>query len=96
MLLWAWLIDKVEVRHSSILICKTMGKNRKKKMLAKNRTSQRKTQIQIFNLDLRPHLVSPLSSGRGGHRATPLTRSRSPCLGIREALDEPNLKVPRF
>ena len=27
---------------------------------------------------LKPHLVTPLSLGRGGHRSTPLTRSKNP------------------
>ena len=74
------LVHKIEVRHNGVLICRTMEKNRKIS-LAKNRTNQRKIYIEIFNLDLRPHLVSPLSSGRGGHRATPLTQSKSPYLG---------------
>ena len=30
--------------------------------------------FKIINLDLKPHMVSPLLLGRGGHRATPLKR----------------------
>ena len=28
--------------------------------------------FQVINLDLKPHLVAPPSSGKGGHRPTPL------------------------
>ena len=38
--------------------------------------------FEMINLDLKPHLVSLLLLGRGGHRATPLKRLRSLCLDI--------------
>ena len=62
--------------------------------LAKNNANQRKFHIQtqkkkkrkgdnfnIINLDLEPHLVSPLSSDRGGQRVTPLIGLKSPFFG---------------
>ena len=37
-----------------------------------NRRKGEGDDFEIISLDLKPHLVSPLLSGRGGHRATPL------------------------
>jgi len=35
--------------------------------------------FEVIELDLKPHLAALLSSGKGGHRATPLKRSGNPC-----------------
>ena len=38
--------------------------------------------FEIVNLDLEPHLVSPPSTNKGGHHATPLIGSKNPFLGF--------------
>ena len=36
-----------------------------------NMSKREGSNFKIINLDLKPHLVSPLLSGKGGHHATP-------------------------
>ena len=38
--------------------------------------------FEIVNLELEPHLVSPPSLGKGGHRATPPIGSKNPFSGL--------------
>ena len=44
-----------------------------------DQTHMNRENLQISTLDLRPHLAVPLSLGREGHHAIPLTRSKNPC-----------------
>ena len=42
-----------------------------------NISQEKKGDLEV--IDLKPHLAAPLSSGRGGHRVTPLKRSGNLC-----------------
>ena len=53
-------------------------KKKKKKKKKEEEEEHKRSNLKITILSLKPHLVSPFSSGRGGHRVIPLTRSRSP------------------
>ena len=75
------LVHEIEVRHNSVLICRTMKRNRKIS-LAKVEPIKGKFTYNYSNLDLRPHLVSPLLLGWEGHHTTPLIQSRSLYLGL--------------
>ena len=46
--------------------------NTNKEKWEQNMSKGEGSDFKIINLDLKPHLVSLLSSGRGGHHATPL------------------------
>jgi len=80
------LVHKVEVGDRSVFVCKTIGKDKKHHQSRimqvrgnfmhkhKQKEKEKGGNFRIIILSLKPHLVAPLLSDRGGHHAIPLTR----------------------
>ena len=76
-------MTRLKIGTAAFLFVKPVGKtrnivNKKQRETKENsyiNTNKRRGEegdFEIINLDLKPHLVSPLSLGKGGHHATPL------------------------
>ena len=79
------LICKI-IRKTKNIVKKKRHKSKKKfnyrhkhRQMGTKYIKGKKGDFQVINLNLKPHLVSLFSSGRGGHCTTLLKRSRNLC-----------------